>query len=246
MFIVSRTAICDVLTVIHKELREVMAAAGLSALSTLMLACGLGVASGLLVQWLGYTWLDRPLLPLLWLLLPIPLVILAISESFAGERERRTLETLLATRLSTQAILLGKTIAATLFGWLASVVVLATGALTLRLLQANPTAQAADLGSVAGIVGLGFLVALFTACIGALISQNAANVRQARTQHSLVVVLVLLGVSLLMALFAQVLPDLIHLSAIVPLTAATVLLVADLGLYTAAAIRYSRSRLLTC
>jgi ABC-2 type transport system permease protein len=246
MFIQSRTAICDVLTVVHKELREVMAAAGLSALSTLMLACGLGIASGLLVHWLGFAWLDRPLLPLLWLLLPIPLVIVAVAESFAGERERHTLETLLATRLSTQAILQGKIIAATLFGWLASVVVLATGALTLHLFQADPIAQPVDLGAVAAIVGLGFLVALFTACIGALISQNAANVRQARAQHSIVVILILLGVSLLMALFAQVLPDLVHLSAIVPLTAATVLLVADLALYIAAAVRYSRSRLLTC
>lgn len=244
MFTQSWAGIGDVWTVIHKELRDVTAAIGLSALSILMIACGLGIGGALLARLLGWAWLASPFLPLLWLLLPIPLVIVAVAESFAGERERRTLETLLATRLATQSILLGKIIAATLFGWLVSVFVLVTCALTLNLTDATPIFQPTTVLSVTAIVGLGFLVALFTACIGALISQNAANVRQARTNHSLVVLLILLGVALLTTLFAQIRPDLAHLTAIVPLAAAIILLVADLGLYTAAAMRFSRARLL--
>jgi ABC-2 type transport system permease protein len=48
--------------------------------------------------------------------LPLALSGVMIIDSFAGERERQTLETLLASRLPDQAILLGKVIAVTLAG----------------------------------------------------------------------------------------------------------------------------------
>jgi ABC-type Na+ efflux pump permease subunit len=55
-----------------------------------------------------------------------------ITDSIAGERERQTLETLLASRLPDRAILLGKVAAITLLGWL----LLALGALPGILHQA--------------------------------------------------------------------------------------------------------------
>lgn len=50
--------------------------------------------------------------------LPLVLSAIMIAESLAGERERRTLETLLASRLSERAILLRKMSAAVLLGWM--------------------------------------------------------------------------------------------------------------------------------
>jgi ABC-type Na+ efflux pump permease subunit len=55
--------------------------------------------------------LARNWLPM-FLVLPIFLPILLAAQSIGGERERRTLEPLLATRVSTLSIILGKSIAA--------------------------------------------------------------------------------------------------------------------------------------
>src|SRR5213593_3032363 len=55
---------------------------------------------------LGVKWLP------MFLVLPIFLPILVAAQSIGGERERRTLEPLLATRVSTLSIVLGKSIAA--------------------------------------------------------------------------------------------------------------------------------------
>lgn len=251
MFTLTWSDVRDVWTVVQKELRELTIATGLSQSTLLLAALALGVFGGLLPWLLGHDWIDRPVLIILWLLLPIPLVIVAVAESFAGEREHHTLETLLATRLSTQAILLGKTIAATLFGWLASLVLLVTGLFTVNIVHEHTSPHLYSLSSGAAILGLGFLVALFTACVGVLTSQDAANVRQARTTLTLLIVVILISVALALAALAHLLPGWAEVAALSPamlLTAgATVLLViADLSLYAVAAARFSRPRLIAC
>lgn len=251
MFLLTWGDIRDVWTVVGKEIKELAVANGLNWFAALTTAVALGVFGGLLPWFFGHAWIDRPLLIAIWLALPIPLVILASAESFAGERERHTLETLLATRLSTHAILLGKVVAATLFGWLASLVVLAAGLFTVNLTHEHTTPHLYSLSGGATILGLGFLVALFTACVGVLASQDAANVRQARITLTLTISLILVGVTAALIGVAYFLPGLAELAALSPtvlLTAgATVLLViADLSLYTIAAIRFSRPRLIAC
>src|SRR5450631_4208481 len=52
-----------------------------------------------------------------------------IADSFAGERERHTLETLLASRLSDRAILFGKIAAAIAYGWSISIASIVAGAI---------------------------------------------------------------------------------------------------------------------
>jgi ABC-2 type transport system permease protein len=56
-----------------------------------------------------------------------------ISDSFAGERERHTLETLLASRLSDHAILFGKIAASIAYGWLISLSCILAGAITVNI-----------------------------------------------------------------------------------------------------------------
>jgi ABC-2 type transport system permease protein len=69
------------------------------------------------------------------LVLAIPLVIIGslVPSSFAGEKERHTLETLLASRLSDQAILLGKSIFIILYGWIITQVILSFSLITVNL-----------------------------------------------------------------------------------------------------------------
>jgi ABC-2 type transport system permease protein len=60
-------------------------------------------------------WVSVPFLPgLLFMLLPLTLAGGTAADSFAGERERHTLETLLSTRLSDRDIFAGKVLATTL------------------------------------------------------------------------------------------------------------------------------------
>jgi len=65
----------------------------------------------------GDRWVTSPVTMLYWAWVPLMLVTGFIADSFAGERERHTLETLLASRLPDRAILFGKVAAAVAYGW---------------------------------------------------------------------------------------------------------------------------------
>jgi len=87
---------------------------------------------GIYLPWQnGPEWARTPLLPAALSWLPLLLVGALVADSFAGERERKTLETLLASRLSDRAILLGKIAALVSYGW-----GLALSSLVLSLLAA--------------------------------------------------------------------------------------------------------------
>ena len=105
----------DILTVIWKELKEILHGTSKSrsgGLTRMLLPVAL--AGVLLPARMGSDYLTGPgpLFGLAWIL---PMVGIGLTvDSFAGERERHTLETLLASRLSDQAILLGKVSASVL------------------------------------------------------------------------------------------------------------------------------------
>jgi len=119
------------------------------------------------------------------------LVISVIADTFAGERERHTLETLLASRLPDRAILLGKVAAAAGYGigvtWLSLLLGLVTANLAVRqggLLLYSPTAAL-------GILGLSLTSAMLAASGGALVSLRAATVRQAQQTLSIALMVLL-------------------------------------------------------
>src|SRR5678816_1960154 len=102
----------DLRTVIWKEWREFrdqlfkLKRGGLSALVIVVL---LGLITPLQ---LGPSWIASPLMLFYWPFLAGSMVSTLIADAVAGERERHTLETLLATRLPDASILLGKMLAA--------------------------------------------------------------------------------------------------------------------------------------
>jgi ABC-2 type transport system permease protein len=103
----------DAWTVTRKELTEIfgdpLARRG-SLVQSLMLIIGLGI---LVPRSTGPLWLaGNPGAILLFLVLPSIIAGSISADAFAGERERRTLETLLATPLSDSAIVFGKASAA--------------------------------------------------------------------------------------------------------------------------------------
>lgn len=182
--------IADIWTVMVKEGREYLAGTGTGGGS----GRGRGVISVLLIIGISsILWslqLGRALFtsatPVIVDGLFLPYVILQtiIVDSFAGERERHTLETLLASRLSDRAILFGKFGAAVVYG----LAVALSGALVQAVVATfSPKNTSASTGlvfypisSIVEIVVLGLLVSLVTSSVGCLVSLRAATTRQAQ------------------------------------------------------------------
>ncbi|MEJ2341847.1 MAG: hypothetical protein P8Y10_06545, partial [Gemmatimonadales bacterium] len=106
----------DAASVTWKEWRELTAAEGWeSGLLGLVLFVGL---LGLFLPYqVGRSWLSAPWVMLFWIWVPIFLMTTVTADTFAGERERGTLGSLLATRLPDRAILAGKIAAAVTYVW---------------------------------------------------------------------------------------------------------------------------------
>ena len=137
------------------------------------------------------------------LFLPIILILSVGADTFAGERERHTLETLLASRLPDQAIFFGKLIAITIFGWGQSLVAALVALLVVDIAHGGLTLY--PVSSVVAIIIFGLLVALVGSATAALVSLRAATVRQAQQMLSIGMVVIVFGLTFgIQALPAQI------------------------------------------
>jgi ABC-2 type transport system permease protein len=120
----------DAMAVLRKELietfgdRHSMRGALLQALITVSI-------TGVLVPGLQPALFARPeTVMMLYVIFPSTLAATMSADAFAGERERRTLETLLATPLAERSIFIGKSAAAIMFVMAVSITSLAAGFIT--------------------------------------------------------------------------------------------------------------------
>lgn len=188
--------IADVLTVLWKEWKELPLNAsdrGLmkGPLGILVVVFVFGV---MLPLQSGREWVDSPIALLVWGWAPILLVSNVVAQAFAGERERHTLEALLATRLSDRAILLGKVAASALYGWSVTVVCLVLG-----LISVNAAHWGGGLLLYTPLTWLGAgvlvpLIALLAANVGVLVSLRAGTVRQAQQALGIVSMVIVFGI----------------------------------------------------
>jgi ABC-2 type transport system permease protein len=240
----------DMLTVAWKEWRELILPGGSLRGGRISLVILLGMFGVFLPFQAGAEWVTSPATLFYWGWLPLMLVAGAVADSFAGERERHTLETLLASRLPDRAILFGKIVAAVAYGW--GIVV---AMLLLSLVTVNLTARAGHLllfpwRFAIGAPLLAWLGAGLAATAGVLVSLRAATVRQA-AQALNVGILLLIFVPVL---GAQVLPAAWKAQAGAWLasvgvdgilwTATVALALVDLLLLAVAMARFQRSRLI--
>jgi ABC-2 type transport system permease protein len=241
----------DILTVIWKERKGLFRFRGRRVQALLAMFSPVLLAIYFPLQE-GARWVESPLSILLAFIAPLILVGISIPDSFAGERERHTLPTLLASRLSDRAILFGKIITSVAFGWGVTLVLLLIGLVTVNvanwggpILFYKPSILLADLA-------FSFLVAMLTAGAGVLFSLRAATAQEA--QQTLMAVLLIPPMILQFALFAilssesgearfrEVLATLSFEQVILVIVA--VLLVLDVGLLMAALARFKRARLI--
>lgn len=241
--------IADIFTVMWKEIRELsLQRSGLRGgrAGLLILIAVFGI---LLPLQSGRDWLTAPTTILMWAWLPFILVNSVVADSFAGERERHTLETLLASRLSDRAILIGKICSAIAYGWGITLI-----GIVVALLTINASNWAGELLffpplNGAAILLLSFLVAWLAAGLGVLVSLRADSVRQA--QQTLSLAFLFLFVPLLLL---PLLPESLRITVtnalqgfnyqMIGVIVTAVLLVVDLVLLGVALRRFNRASLI--
>jgi ABC-2 type transport system permease protein len=182
---------------------------------------------------------------------PLLLIATTIAESFAGERERHTLETMLASRLPDRAILLGKMLTSMLFGWGMTLFLLFVSLMVVNLLEWGNGLHFYQPAIFVINILLSWLVSGMVSSLGVLISLRAPTVQSA-TQT---LVLMLFMPFLLLQAVVFVLPTFLPVDTIremfesldllaIVLIVLFVLLLANLGLFLGAVARFQRSRLI--
>ncbi|MFC1528768.1 ABC transporter permease [Candidatus Latescibacterota bacterium] len=171
--------ITDILTVLWKELKEYLHQRGSTRGMVLMISIPAGIIGIMIPLSAGRMWVDTPISIVYMAWVSMILVTTMIADSFAGERERHTLETLLASRLSDKAIILGKMFSAMGYALLLSLIIVILGLITVNIAYGSGELLLFPLSfTLAGAV-MCFLTAFMMSTIGALVSLKSPTVRQA-------------------------------------------------------------------
>jgi len=241
--------ISDILTIIWKEIRElILQRSGLrgGGIGLLIVLVVFGV---LIPLQSGPDWLTSSTTILLWAWVPFILVNSVVADSFAGERERHTLETLLASRLSDRAILIGKICSAIAYGWGITLFGILVALVVINVAFNSGNLLFFPLPNGLAIFIFSFLVAWLAAGLGVLVSLRASSVRQAQQTLSLAFLVFLIPLLLL-----PLLPQNMQINVSIALKAfdfqsaaliaGAALLVIDLVLLGMANLRFKRARLI--
>jgi ABC-2 type transport system permease protein len=185
--------IADTWTVIWKEwqeFRDQLLSVRRGGLSALILALILGVVAPIE---LGPEWVRSKLILGYWPFLSATMVSSLIADSVAGERERHTLETLLASRLTDSAIIVGKIIAAVMYGVGFAVVNLVIGLIAVNIAHREEGLVLFGVQRFAVTIALTILASLLMAGIGVFISLRASTVKQAQQAFGIAIIVLTMG-----------------------------------------------------
>ena len=180
----------DLLAMTWKEFKEIIAMwRGRNKISLVLL---LGVFGVFLPLQSGPEWMTSPAAILSWSWFPILMVSSITADSFAGERERHTLETLLATRLSDSVIVAGKIIAAVVYG-----LVFFSAFVLISMISINVAYWSGSLLLFPRLLAVSLAIleslgAILAAALGVIVSLKSATVRQAQQTLNLAIIGVIL------------------------------------------------------
>jgi ABC-2 type transport system permease protein len=239
----------DAWTMAWKEWKELLAPQGRFRGGAMNLLLLLGIF-GIAMPWqFGRTWVESPMILLYWGWVPLLLLSNVVVDAFAGERERHTLETLLATRLPDRAILFGKIGAAVAYALAIAAASLLLGVVTVNVVVRPERLLLYPPATLAGALVMNLLGAALIAGLGVLVSLRSASVRQAGQLMGIAVLLV--GFAPVMGIRAVAAYWRSHGHAVTAADTALAVLVGlalfilfDTSLIAAAVLRFRRSRLL--
>lgn len=174
----------DILTIMWKEWKDSLFQGGWRAWVRPGLLIGiLGVAEPLVGK---LAWMElSPIELVVFLWFAFFVIISIVADAFAGERERHTLETLLASRMPDRSILLGKVAIVVLYGWGVMVIGLFLGALVDNLAHGNGQFVFYPIDMLLFTLLLSLLVGTLGASAGVLLSLRISTVRQVQQMLSI-------------------------------------------------------------
>jgi ABC-2 type transport system permease protein len=241
----------DMLTVMWKERKGLLRVRGSRARAVVTVLVPVVMIAVAMPLQMGRDWVNGAWPLVGSVLIPFILVGIAIPESFAGERERHTLETLLASRLPDRAILFGKVLLAVVYGWGGNLIVLILSLVTVNLVHWDGDVILYKPIVALASVAVSLLIAGLVANLGVLISLRSATAQGAQQA--------LMSVLLVPAMVLQMVP-MVMLSLVpdgreilekwlsldftqVVLVMITLLVVINMGLLLGALARFPRARL---
>jgi ABC-2 type transport system permease protein len=189
---------------------------------------------------------------LTWIWMPMLNIVTLIADSIAGERERHTLETLLASRLPDWAMVLGKITVIVMQSWVVMLLSAALALVTVNLFKRETPELILYPAPVAlGILVLPLLIGILVAAVGVIASMHATTVRQAYQRMAIplvaVVVIPSIGLSMLpqdfMTMFYSAEFAQQNLGGFI-MMAAVVLIIVDIATLAAGLSRFRRSYLI--
>ncbi len=241
--------ITDIFTVAGKELREIFAfgdTRGRSKFSLLVLIVIFGIVIPLQN---GRGWVTSPANVMVWGWLPFLWVSGVVADLFAGERERHTLDALLATRLSDQSILFGKLLASMTYGFSLTWIIMFASIITVNISYGRDGLLFYPLPIVLAALVFSLLISGLSASIGVIVSLRAGSVRQAQQIVSAGMLVLFLPFMLIQFIPRRVVEPVIALMshtapALIALTIALVLLAIEAILILIAMRLFQRSKLI--
>ena len=181
----------DIFAIVWKEWKELFSSrSGKKNSSVYRVLIAIALIGVFMPMQMKSAWIAEPLSLLSWSWLPVFWTGWMFTNSIAGERERHTLETWLASRLSDQAILIGKILAAVGYGWGVMVVSSLLGVVVVNLVYIEGAFLFYNLLQYIGILLASFLMATLFNTIGVLVSLHASSARDAYSRLSLAMFLV--------------------------------------------------------
>jgi ABC-2 type transport system permease protein len=239
----------DITTIMTKEWREFFISGGSRRTGVIFLLIILAIFGFYLPYRAGHVLITSPWIVVLYsFVLPVMVTTNIIADAIAGERERHTLETLLASRLSDRAIILGK-LGATVGYSLALSVITALVGMVAANLKGDGSFQMYPVGVFVSIVVFALLVSLFYAGFGVLVSLRAVTVRQAQLTMGVAMLVIYLLPILIYGTLSetarqQILSWLSTVNWATVGSIAAALIVVDFILVTVVIARFQRSRLI--
>lgn len=241
----------DIVTIVGKELKEFWKARGglrsrLISFLPILLVWGVYLPLQQRDMWMA----APEGLGVWFMVLPLILAGGTAADSFAGERERHTLETLLATRLSDRDIFVGKVLATVIYCvgivWSCALLTLITFNVT-----RGPRPFFMYSPSVLLPITLGtILISLLMTGLGVLVSLKAASVRAAAQIFSVITLAIFLGGPVLLQALPESAKEAIARAlstgnlTTLGIAAALVILVADVIVLALGVARFQRTRLI--
>jgi ABC-type Na+ efflux pump permease subunit len=197
----------------------------------------------------GPDWVESPDAIFIAVVLPLVVGMMVTPDSFAGERERRTLATLLSGRLPDRAILAGKVLFGVAVSWAIALATMALAVGVVNVLNRGEGFLMLTPLLVVSSTVISLLVAVLTVAVGVMVSLRSGTVQQAQQLVAAILLIPPMIAGPVVAVTLQNDPDALkrffeaRSSVAMFLWAAMVLIAVDVLLGWLATRRFRRDRL---